>query len=251
MGPGAKSIPTGSGAPHEWAAQQIALRQTPPTAPSIMDSLPLSVREVVKVTSESVNYTVPSGGSNKMMVVIIAGPPCHEIMSATQNGQPLTLVPVTGTYNRANYCIAYRPTPQSGQFEMDFDISDHLAGVNYLLMTIQNADQTNPVDAVNVVTNSNLTSSQSTSVTTTVGNDLLLSKSFYAGNSDVTVSSYGSGESAIQPVHNFSNGTGGGLGLNAATQKNAAATPGVESMVTHWSLQGDIDELVVAIRPAQ
>jgi hypothetical protein len=219
---------------------------------SIMDTLPVPVRESQNITSTSTDYTVPSGGSNKLLVAFIETGSCDNISSISQNGQALTVVPIRGTANRAAHCVAYRADPQSGQFQINSNAS---TVVSYLLMTLQNAAQSNPIDAVNVTYNSNLTSSQTTSATTTVANDLLLSRSFYAGpnlqaNYDVTVSSYGTGEVAVQPVQNYTTAAAY-LGPDAGTYKYAGSSPGVETMVTNWSLQGDIDEAMVAIKPAQ
>ncbi len=248
---GSKSS-TISGNPNQqrdWVSQQIALRKAS-TNPSVLDSLPLNAHQEIGAT-DSFEYTVPTGGSNRLFVAIFAqggNPSTEGLPTASLNGQSLTMAVIPGSFSRAGYSVGYLANPTSGTFTVAY--TDRFGGhlVDYIVMTLDNASQTNPVDA-SAVSNSSVTSSKTTSVTTTVGNDLLLSMSFYGGSAadnNIVNATYGSGES-----HTYLFRDTAQLGPNTGSQKNAASTPGVENMTTNWSLTGDVDEIVIAVKPAQ
>ena len=141
------------------------------TAPSIMDSLPLTLITFGgDITSDSRSYTVPSGGSNKVFVLLIAkagdGAP-----TATLNGASLTTGEVPGTHDRAAYYYGYLANPSSGTFYLTLPSAQN---PYYALFTLENAAQASSIDA-SAVTNNTSASTKSTSVTTSAAYDLLLS----------------------------------------------------------------------------
>ncbi len=221
--------------------------------PSIMDDLPFTAHQKTGTTTQSFSYTVPSGGASKLFVAIFAtgSQLSAGLPSAMLNGQSLTIVTATGTSNRAGWAMGYLTNPTSGQFSVSYTDGSGGYTLNYYVMTLHNAAQTNPVDDYKVTYNGNITSSQTTNVTTTVGKDLLLGTGYYAGpnaqaNQDVVVSTYGTSESQTYFFRDLDF-----LGPNTGSQKNAASSAGAESMTTNWSLVGDIDQVVLAIKPAQ
>ena len=139
----------------------------------------------------------------------------------------------------ANHYYAYLQAPTSGTFSMGWSGSTYS---DVLVMTVQNSQQSgSPIDAENLTCGT--ASSKSTSVTTTVGNDLLVSYPVWqtAGN----FSSYGAGESQI------SSGSGIGLGSKEQPSWKAAATnAGSETMTTNLDSSRNIDLAVIAIKPA-
>src|SRR3989344_6997109 len=89
------------------------------STPSILDTLPLTLISFGgDITSDSRSYTVPSGGSNKVFVLLIAkagdGAP-----TATLNGASLTTGEVPGTHDRAAYYYGYLANPSSGTFQIN------------------------------------------------------------------------------------------------------------------------------------
>jgi RHS repeat-associated protein len=111
---------------------------------------------------------------------------------------------------------------------------------DYTLLTVANAAQSNPIDVSNVTT-ANPGTSLTTSVTTTQGNDLLLSFPVGSGASP-TFTGFGTGETqTITPqTPQFGPSTG--------SYKNAAATGGSESVTVNTSASQQMDEPVVAIK---
>src|SRR5262249_14156459 len=71
------------------------------SSPYIADSIPVTERWALSVTSDSFSYTVPSGGTNKVLLVTgeIAGDK-RATLSATQNGAALTCQSVSGSFIR-------------------------------------------------------------------------------------------------------------------------------------------------------
>ena len=146
---------------------------TATTSIAIMDAVPITFRQSsTNVTSNSFTYTVPAGGTNKLLVVMLAlGADKSASLSATQNGAPLTCQKISGPLIRAYHFYCYFAAPTSGTFSISWSGGSVF---QYSIFTLQNAAQSNPIDAstVNDLTSSG--SSLSTNVTTTQGNDLLL-----------------------------------------------------------------------------
>jgi len=91
--------------------------------------------------------------------------------TATLNGSSLTFVRISGSINRAYYFVGYLANPTSGTFTMNWSPN---ANSDYTLLTVANAAQSSPIDT-SYVTTVNSGTNLTTSVTTTQGNDLLLS----------------------------------------------------------------------------
>jgi YD repeat-containing protein len=139
----------------------------------------------------------------------------------------------------ANHFYAYLQTPSSGTFSIGWSTGTY---VDLTLVTVQNSLQSgNPIDVENLTCGT--ASSKSTSVTTTTGNDFLLAESVFqtAGN----FSSFGAGETQV------SNGASGALGSKDYwSWKAASASAGSETMTTNLDSSRNIDEAVIAIKPA-
>src|SRR3989344_1678669 len=141
------------------------------STPSILDTLPLTLYTTsVDITSDSRSYTVPSSGTNKVFMFLLAKG-CDGAPTATLNSVSLTVGEITGTHDRACYYYGYLPNPTTGTFQINYPSAQQ---PYYTIFTLQNAAQSGTVD-VSAVTNNGNQSSKSTSVTTTVGSDLLLS----------------------------------------------------------------------------
>ena len=139
-----------------------------PIHPRLPSRSPSTKRRSARRDSRS--YTVPAGGSNKLFLVLLAN---GNYQYALRNPQRRTahLRAHHGSVNRAYYFVGYLANPTSGTFTMNWSPGTN---ADYTLLTVTDAAQTNPIDASNVTTVNPGTTS-STSVTTTQGNDLLLS----------------------------------------------------------------------------
>lgn len=207
------------------------------TSPSFLDTLPLTLYEFQNVTSESRSYTVPSGGSNKLFIALVAKNACGDAApTATLNGDALTVVQISGTANRACYYIAYRANPSSGTFQINFSGS---TWGDYVLFTLQNAAQTSPIDTSSV-TNEGNQSSNSTSVTTTGDYDLLISIPKWE---TANFSSFGSQETQYLAAASTA------MGKTAGSYK-VATSSGSHTMTINISSARDVDEPVIAVKPA-
>jgi YD repeat-containing protein len=151
---------------------------TATTSPSILDTTPLTVRAAVNTTSDSISYTVPSGGNNKLLVVLMGKNQTSDPNpTMALNGASLT----TGRYfntqgNLAAYFYGYLAAPTSGTFQVTFPQPTY---ADYVIFTVQHAAQSNPIDTTNVGTTLSGTS-VTVSTSTTVGYDLLLSYPWFS-----------------------------------------------------------------------
>src|SRR6266436_8905072 len=208
------------------------------TSHTILDALPLPIQGLSFGTSQSFTYTVPAGGSNKLLLVLVAQNTGTAPTSATQNGVSLPVFThVPGTVDRANYFYSYLPAPTSGTFTINWSGGTY---ADIEIVTLQNAAQINPVDVSNVTNNASATS-KSTSVTTSVGNDLLLSIAFSSCTN--TIASRGAGETAT-----WTDQDGCGLGPTSGSWKAASSSAGTEAMTTSWNTLRDLDEAVIAVK---
>src|SRR5204862_5613230 len=120
-----------------------------------------------------------AGGQNKLFVVWIASnggidsTHCEaRISSATLNGVSLpTFVQVPGTRDRACYWYSYLVSPTSGTFQINYNVSNI---ADFVVFTLQDADQTSPIDVSSVI-NSSPASTLTASATTTRGSDFVIS----------------------------------------------------------------------------
>src|SRR3989344_1739170 len=108
--------------------------------------------------------------------------------------------------------------------------------------TLKDAAQSSPIDASNV-TNA-ITSSKSTSVTTSVGNDLLLSIAFKeTGGGAFT--SFGASE-----TQTFNDSSSNDMGYQGGAYKAASSTAGTETMTVNLGSSRDTDLAVLAVKSA-
>jgi hypothetical protein len=217
---------------------------TPATStPTILDSLPVTYRTLSSGTSDSFPYTVPSGGTNKELIVQVCmnagsgGAP-----SATQNGASITFTKISGDVERCYHWYGVLPNPTSGAFS----ISWPSGSVQYSVMTLANVDQTSPVDvasvsAVHAPTHATIIS---TSITTTAGNDLLLDEA--VGSIPGTTQTYGSGQTETHSGGNYDP-----FGQESGSSKPAASSAGTETMTRSFSpADGGLDLAVIGVKPA-
>ena len=206
--------------------------------PTILDSIPIAIYQTPVGTSDSRSYTVPAGGSNKLFLVLLTNGN-SSAPTATLNGASVTFVRINGPYNRAYYFVGYLANPTSGTFTINWSPSTNS---DYSLLTIANAAQLSPIDVSNVTT-ANPGTTLTTSVTTTQGNDLLLS--FPVGSSlSPTFTGFGTGETLMISSQNPQ------FGPSTGSYKAAASTAGTETMTINTSASQQMDEPVVAIKAA-
>ena len=111
---------------------------------------------------------------------------------------------INGSSNEAWYFIGYLANPTSGTFTMNWNPSTE---ADYTLLTVANAAQVNPIDATAVTTVGPGTVS-TTSVTTTQGNDLLLSFPDYGTAHPSSTSGPGETRTITAQSVQFGNATG-------------------------------------------
>jgi hypothetical protein len=190
--------------------------------------------------STSFSYTVPSGGQNKLLVVLCACNTPHGGLSATQNGAALASFTRINTnpINATDYEVSYLANPSTGTFVF----TDANSGEDdFVVLTLQDAAQTNPYDVYYHAT-SGSTNSLSVSTTTTVSHDILLS---IGGHENATVSSYGSGETEIAPPKQD---TYFGAYISYSWKPPTSAYPTTETTKTNWTTTGGTDQEILTIR---
>ncbi|ANV99357.1 hypothetical protein LMTR13_03350 [Bradyrhizobium icense] len=203
-----------------------------------MDSLNLTQHSGT-ASSDSFTYTVPSGGSNKLLLVIVRQND-YDLPTATQNGVSLaTFTQFNGTSGQGGWFYSYLATPTSGTFQITFTGT---RVYDLVVMTLQDAAQTSPIDTSAVTTTSGV-STKTTSTTTTQGNDLLISMGAHVGGA---FTSYGTNETQITNygVTNFGDYIGG-------SWKTAASSSGSESTTGNASGSGWFDWALLAVKSAQ
>jgi hypothetical protein len=209
------------------------------TVPTILDSLPLTTHAAANTTSDSFAYTVPSGGTNKLFVVMVCKNDAATAPTlATLNGVSLpTFVKMPGTLDRCGWFYSYLAAPTSGTFQINFSGATY---ADYVVMTLQNAAQSNPDDASAV--HNAVGSLVTVSTTTSSGSDLFLSMGARITDAFTT---YGSGQTQLSNKDDHT-----GLGYLAATWKAANNTPGTESASGGAGDSVDTDWSVLAIKAA-
>src|SRR5262249_18048370 len=117
------------------------------SSPTILDSLPTTIsKSGTGATSASGSYTIPAGGSNKIVLLLfLAGGDKTSSLTASINGQAMTVFGLGGG-NQIYGTGAWIATTTSGSVNYTVSWS---VGTEYdvTFVTIQDADQTNPIDA--------------------------------------------------------------------------------------------------------
>jgi Salmonella virulence plasmid 65kDa B protein len=87
-------------------------------APSILDTTPLTLHQAANTTSDSFPYTVPAGGTNKLLVVEVGANDSAPPSSMTLNGVVLTVKSfgTNGSGQFFGYSYGYLAAPTSGTF---------------------------------------------------------------------------------------------------------------------------------------
>ena len=126
---------------------------TTAVTPSILDTLPLTLSSATNVVhgnaiSNSFTYTVPSGGSNKTLVVwLFFGGNRGRTFTTSQNGSPITMNLLSGApySNQSDFYYGTLADPTSGTFSISWT-----GGPTYYLavvFTLQDVDISDPIDA--------------------------------------------------------------------------------------------------------
>ena len=169
--------------------------------PSILDTLPLALSSTTNVIhgnaiSDSFTYTVPSGGSNKTLVVwLFYGAGRDRTFTTSQNGSPITMNLLSGDpySNQSDFYYGTLANPTSGTFSISWT-----GGATYYLavvFTLQDADISNPIDAT-VWHNFSAATSDALNITTNTDNALLLGITDWGNDLNVLTNS-GAGELAV------------------------------------------------------
>ncbi len=165
--------------------------------PTILDTLSDSLAHTMNGQTTSFTYTVPGGGSNKLLVCMwVTGTSGTNTTVLSQNGVSFLSTKVRNIgspgYETKSAFIAYLAAPTTGTFTITD--TDSPSGVLFLF-TLQDAAQSSPLDTGDGVGHGipGGGSTTSDSITTTVGNDFLLSRTSCQG----TISSLGSNQTQV------------------------------------------------------
>lgn len=208
------------------------------TTPTILDSLPLSLVQIVNSTSlPNTTYTVPSGGENKLFVLVF-GNNNDNTPTVSLNGTSATCTRLTGTLNRAYPYVCYVPNPSTGTLSISFASATYMDGVAF---TLKDAAQTNPLDVGDVVWSGGNVTTLANSITTTVGKDFLYSQVFGSGtDTDFT---WGTNETETIDYNDAAN-----LGQYAGAWKAAASSSATETITASWTTARDADNTLFSIK---
>lgn len=203
--------------------------------PSILDTLPLTIRQSASsVTSHSFAYIVPSGGTNKLLVAYgVLGSDRSSSVAATQNGAALTCRWL-GTGTRAYHFICYLANPATGTFQLSWTGATNY---EYTVLTLKDAAQSSPLDALNLNTLTSSGSSLTTSTTTSQGGDILLDVLI---GSLSTTHTFGANQSET-----YMGTTGDIFGKTSLSTRAAGTSAGSESMSRSFSPNDNNDDLAL------
>jgi YD repeat-containing protein len=198
-------------------------------------------------TSDSFNYTVPSGGTNKVLVVLLSGgaasASAHTI-TVSQNGVSVPMNELDGgSVNQAYMAYGVLAAPTSGTFSASWTGGfDHYT---FTVFTVQNAALTGTVDS-SAFHKFNAATTDSLTDTTNTGNTLLLDISHW-GNISNALTNSGSGESDVLSSTN-SAGAGGSPPALIEGQKVAGSFAGTETMTTSATISDTGEHGMIAIK---
>ncbi len=165
------------------------------TGPTIMDTLPISLSSGNNssnansmhgsAASGSFTYTVPSGGTNKVEFVQINGGCANGAgtFTITQNGTSLTVVRALSASNQAQMGYAYLAAPTTGSFSWAY--SNGASHCTFVVVTVQDADQANPIDSHTTGGGNAANTSDALSLTTNTANTLLFDNVDYGADATV------------------------------------------------------------------
>ncbi len=214
------------------------------TTPTPLDTLSDSLMHCVEspASSLSFSYTVPSGGQNKMLIVLVAGIDHPSFSALSQNG-----VSFINNFRQqsgdllAHQAVYWLPAPTTGTFQANFTALGGGVSACFIVLTAQDVQQSSSLDTGDNHSNGS-GASVTTSTTTRSGGDILFSMSEHSNNAH-TVSSYGANQTAI------AQGTVTGSNWRVGTSwKSAASSPGSESVTTTFSAGTSEDQLMVSFK---
>lgn len=219
-----------------------ATTTTPSSSLSLADVTNLTVHHFVANTSVSFTYTVPSG-SNQVLIVRANDSDGLQTntFTGTQNGQTITFTKVTTCTPLVASDIWYGKlvAPTSGTFTIN---ASKTTTADFVVYTVNGADQTNPVDAENCTSGSGA-SSYTASITPPSANDLLLDWQFAAAGSG---SSHGGGQTEY--INFDDTGVSDYLYSSYIAGSSAASTS--QQMTERWTAFRSVDFDILAIKPA-
>ncbi len=200
--------------------------------PTILDTLPVSGQWSL-TDPNAFSYTCPAGGSNRLLVLLIASNTGHTI-TGNYGGASITFVQTHINFTPGDSAwysyVGYLANPTAGTATVTITVGGNSDSV-YTAITLQNAMQTSPLDIAEEWSTSDSTHAISETATTGVGDDLLLSIGIYAGNGG---ESFGTGETTVlsraySSDYNYS---------MISSWKAAGASPGSETMSYSYSASG-------------
>jgi RHS repeat-associated protein len=156
-------------------------------------------------------------------MIVLLGRGSPGVPTVTQNGASATCAELDGGSVQENYLYyCYLAAPTTGTFSLTMNSSNQFF---YVVMTLKDAAQTTPIDAITYAGYGSTHSSMTSSTSTSVGNDLLLS---IADNGVTgTFTTFGSGETEVYKSTNCTP-----LPC-AGSWKAAASTASTESMTVN------------------
>lgn len=206
------------------------------TTPTILDRLPLTNHSGTGSKTYTIAYTVPSG-SHTLFVFPLSLSLATTTGTITVNGVSATIVRFTGASDRGTPYLAYLAAPTSGNVVLTFQGNETYSGTFF---TLQNAAQTNPLDA-QFVTNTTGTS-LSNSTTTNFGSEFVYSQLMIAD--PPTSISGGQGLPVTMAIGTEDTQFGFYAGLTRAGN----STAGSETIMGQWTGSLDADNALFTIK---
>lgn len=184
--------------------------------------------------STSFTYTVPSG-TNQVLIVRV-GLGTDVSISATQNGAAITFVKASCDVVGFEY-YGYLVAPTTGTFSITFGT----ANKEFIVYTVNGADQTNPIDSA-TCTNKNA-ASVADAITPTAANTFLMDWSITGNNIN------GSSHGASQTEYVNLNDSAAAFSMYSSYVQGSSTASTLQSMSENWSGAASIDTQVIAIKP--
>jgi hypothetical protein len=120
------------------------------TSPSILDTIPVTYQTLSTGTGLSFPYTVPSGGSNKLLVTqFCLG--ATRTPTATQNGVSVSLTAIGTVGDRCVHWYGTLANPTSGTFSINWTGPGGAGALQISVMTLKDADLNSPVTVLHAL----------------------------------------------------------------------------------------------------
>ncbi len=205
--------------------------------PTVLDTVPVAFTVSSSVVHTiSFTYTVPAGGSNKLLVFQMGVSAGISGITGSQNGVNMDFISSPFSGNIKNMIYGYLKAPTTGTFTLTWTGDGAL---NLYTVTLKDAAQTSPID-----TSGTNTAAPGASVTTTlatnVGNDLLMEQT--CTNAAAGTFTPTSPQTTLAP-----SGHGDGA-TEIASFKAAGSSPTSETIGEGWSASNFLDQYAIAVK---